>query len=69
MDDEIEAFTIMWTIKDLQADQKVERDYLCSLPENKRRDREIVWYDLPKEPYVELYKDYEKKMQELTAKA
>jgi hypothetical protein len=58
MDDDMEAFTIMWTVKDLEVGQKVERDYLCGLPESKRRDREVVWYDIPKQPKIDLYREY-----------
>lgn len=50
--EELEAFTIMWTVKDIAEGQLVERDYLCGLPEAKQRSSRLAaWYDLPRQVY------------------
>jgi tubulin--tyrosine ligase-like protein 12 len=47
--EEMEAFTIMWAVKDIEEGQLIERDFLCGLPESKQRSSRLAaWYNLPR---------------------
>lgn len=59
VNEEMEAFTIMWPVKDIKEGQLVERDFLCGLPESKQRSSRLAaWYDLPRQIFYEQYEQF-----------
>lgn len=59
MDDQVKAYTLMWLIKDVKEGELVERDFIYGMKEDKQRSsRLVVWYNIPRLLYVNLYKGY-----------
>lgn len=68
MDGEVRACTLMWLCRGVKEGEIVERDYLNGIGEDKQRSsRLVVWYETPREMYVELYKSYNKTLDKIAS--
>ena len=53
------AYTLMWLVEDVREGQLVERDFLSGLGEEKQRSSRLaVWYQVPRDLYINLYNEY-----------
>ena len=63
MDSQVRAHTLLWLCNDIKEGDIVERDFLNGISEeNQRSSRLAVWYEIPKNIYIDLYKGYNKNL-------
>lgn len=66
MNEEVVAYTLLWTTQDVRQGELVTRDYLYGMKENKQRSARLaIWYKLPSSYYVGGVRKYDQRMQEL----